>query len=110
MEIYTSREVIRVMKVRNSWMLSTKQSLSYEKAQVTLLEKQHSKRLAQVARDIMGIYALLDSEDTHSRISGRLLSLQKTSLYTGDHSDNIDRESDEIAKHLGLGKTNPTST
>ena len=110
MEIYTSSEVIRIMKVRNSWMLSTNQSLSYEKAHVTLLEKQHSKRLAQVARDIMGIYALLDSEDTHSRINGRLLSLQKNSLYTGDHSDNIDRESDEIAKHLGLGKTKPTST
>ena len=110
MEIYTSREVIRVMKVRNSWMMSTNQSLSYEKAQVTLLEKQHSKRIAQVARDIMGIYALLDSEDTQSRMSGRLLSLQKNSLSTGAHSDDIDRESDEIAKHLGLGKTKPTST
>ena len=78
MEVYTSREVIRVLKVRNSWMMSTEQPLSYEKAQVTLLEKQHSQRLAQVARDIMGIYALLDSEDSQSRMSGRLLASRKT--------------------------------
>jgi hypothetical protein len=91
-------------------MMSTEQPLSYEKAQVTLLEKQHSQRLAQVTRDIMGIYALLDSEDSQSKMSGRLLTQQKNSLSTESDSDYTDRESVEIARHLGLGKTKPTST
>jgi alkylation response protein AidB-like acyl-CoA dehydrogenase len=110
MEIYTSNQVLRILKVRNSWMMSTGQPMSYEKTQVTLLEKRHSQRLAQVTRDVMGIYALLDTEDGRSIMRGKALVQQKRSLSVDNHYDYPDRESEEITKHLGLGTTKSAST
>ena len=46
-----------------NWMAETGKEITYETAQVALLEKKAALRLSQVVRDIMGMYALLDGND-----------------------------------------------
>ena len=102
MEVYTNSEVIRVLKLRNAWMAETKQELTYQKAQTELLEKKAALRLSQVVREIMGVYALLGSEDPMAPMRGRFQIQQKRSLARQNPAAALEAQAAIVARHLGF--------
>ena len=102
MEVYTNSEVIRVLKLRNVWMAETKQELTYQKAQTELLEKKAALRLSQVVREIMGVYALLGSEDPMAPMRGRFQIQQKRSLARQNPAGALEAQAAIVARHLGF--------
>ena len=102
MEVYISSERIRIFRVRNAWMAETGQKLTYHTAQVALMEKQAALRLSQVVREIMGIYALLGSEDPLAPMRGKYQLHQRKSLTQQNPTDGPEVQAAAIAKHLGL--------
>ena len=103
MEVYTNSELIRILKTRNNWMSETGQEITYESAQVALLEKKAALRLSQVVRDIMGMYALLDGNDKSSSFKGKFNMQQKRSVLAQNSTPGPEIQSEAIANQLGLG-------
>ncbi|MBI2855428.1 MAG: acyl-CoA dehydrogenase family protein [Chloroflexi bacterium] len=103
MEVYINSQLLRIFKIRNTWMATTGQKITYHPAQVALLEKRSAQRLAQVTRDIMGIYALLDARDARVPLGGRPQFLQRRSITRQNPTGGLEVQAGEIARHLGLG-------
>ncbi len=103
MEVYTNSELIRILKTRNKWMSETGQEITYEQAQVALLEKKTALRLSQVVRDIMGMYALLDGDDKSASFKGKFHMQQRRSILAQNNTAGPEVQSDAIANRLGLG-------
>jgi alkylation response protein AidB-like acyl-CoA dehydrogenase len=103
MEVYSNSELIRILKVRNAWLADTGQKITYEASQVALLEKKAALRLSQVARDIMGMYALLDGKDSSSSFNGKFHMQQRRSIAMQNTSAGPEVQSEAIARQLGLG-------
>tara|TARA_B100000686_G_C16720921_1_gene934908 strand:- start:298 stop:1527 length:1230 start_codon:yes stop_codon:yes gene_type:complete len=103
MEVYTNSELIRILKTRNNWMAETGKEITYETAQVALLEKKAALRLSQVVRDIMGMYALLDGNDKNSSFKGKFHMQQRRSVLVQNSTAGPEVQSEVIATQLGLG-------
>ena len=102
MEVYINSQLVRIFKIRNAWMATTGQDLTYQPAQVALLEKRYAQRLAQVTRDIMGIYALLDSRDSRAPLGGRPQFQQRRSITRQNPKGGSEVQAGDVARHLGL--------
>ncbi|MFH1140714.1 MAG: acyl-CoA dehydrogenase family protein [Chloroflexota bacterium] len=81
-EAHINSRITRLFKMRNAWLVSTGQKITYELAQTALWEKQISMRLSRIARDVMGMYALLDPQDPRAAANGKFEFQQRISLAT----------------------------
>lgn len=102
MEVYVSSEVVRVFKVRNAWMASTGQELTYHHAQVELLEKKAAMRLSQVTREIMGVFAMLGPDDPLAPMQGKFQAYQRLSLVRQNPNGGLEAQAAAVVKHLGF--------
>ena len=102
-EAHINSRITRLFKMRNTWLASTGQNITYELAQTALWEKQISMRLSRIVRDVMGMYALLDPQDPRAAGKGNLEHQQRTSLATQNPSAVPEPYAVAIADALGLG-------
>jgi alkylation response protein AidB-like acyl-CoA dehydrogenase len=103
MEAYINSRVTRLLKMRNSWMLDTGQAVTYQASQAAIWEKRAAERLSEIAREVAGIYALLDRDDPRSPTQGDLGVQQRWSLAQGSANGTVEAHSEIIAHYLGLG-------
>lgn len=103
MEAYTIRHTVRLFRTRNAWLRGQGRALSYESAQVRLLERQAAVRLSEIVRETMGMYALLDAQDSRAPNQGRLEALLRKTLSQSDLGGTVAADRAEIASELGLG-------
>jgi alkylation response protein AidB-like acyl-CoA dehydrogenase len=103
MEAYINSRVTRLLKMRNSWMLDTGQAVTYQASQAAIWEKRAAERLSEIAREVAGIYALLDRDDPRSPTQGDLGVQQRWSLAQGSANGTVESHSEIIAHYLGLG-------
>jgi alkylation response protein AidB-like acyl-CoA dehydrogenase len=104
MEAYTSGGLLRLLRTRDAWLRDSGGEVTYQEAQTRLWERRSALRLAEIVREVVGLYALLDSRDPRSPAGGRFESQQRGSLALYQGSPGVERESDIIARHLGLGR------
>ena len=104
MEVYTNSEIVRIFRMRNAWMASTGQKLTYHQAETELLEKQAAMRLSRVVREIIGLFALLGADDPMAPIRGKFQGHQKRSLFRQNPTaaGGLEVQSAAIAKRLGF--------
>ncbi len=102
MEVYTNSEIVRIFRVRNAWMASAGEELTYHRAEIALVEKQAAMRLSQVVRELMGIFALLGADDPLAPVRGRFQGHQKRSLSRQNLVPGPEVQSRAIVKHLGF--------
>ncbi len=103
-EAHINSRITRLFKMRNAWLASTGQNITYELAQTALWEKQISMRLSRIVRDVMGMYALLDPQDPRAAAKGNLEYQQRISLSTQNPSAVPEPYAVAIADALGLDK------
>ncbi|MDO8750891.1 MAG: acyl-CoA dehydrogenase family protein [Dehalococcoidia bacterium] len=103
-EAHINSRITRLFKMRNAWLASTGQKITYELAQTALWEKQISMRLSRIVRDVMGMYALLDPQDPRAAVKGKLEFQQRSSLAIQNPSAVPEPYAVAIADALGLGK------
>ena len=103
-EAHINSRITRLFKMRNAWLASTGQTITYELAQTALWEKQMSMRLSRIVRDVMGMYALLDPQDPRAAAKGEFEFQQRVSLATQNPSAVAEPYAVAIADALGLGK------
>ena len=105
MEAYTNIQLTRLLHMRNSWMQAAGQTLTYHSAQEALWEEQTATRLSEIVREVMGIYALLDSQDPRAPKGGKFELQQRRSLAQQNPYETIAGYVDEIARCLGLDQS-----
>ena len=94
--------VARVLSVRNRWMTETGRSITYENAQVALLAKRASLKLARIVRDVMGAYALLDERDPRAPSKGKFEFQQRQSITEQNPTAGPDLQAGIIAREIGI--------
>ena len=104
MEAYIDSKINRLFRMRDSWMRSTGQSLNYHAAQTASRESRAVLRLSEIARNVMGAYALLDRRDPRAPSAGSLELQQRMSLVQQGQDSGVEGYVAAIAEHLGLGQ------
>lgn len=99
--------VTRLLSTRNEWMTQSGQQITYEEAQVLLLEKRASLNLARIVRDVMGAYALLDENDARALAGGEFERQQRQSLADQNPTGGPEVYASAMARHLGLAAGQP---
>lgn len=105
-EAFINSQVSRLFSMRNAWMAKSLHPITYENAQATLWNKNSARRLARIARDVLGIYALLNYQDPRAPSHGRLEFQQRQSLTESNQTAGPDVHLMTMAKKLGLGTNN----
>ena len=114
-EAYINSRMTRLFRIRDAWMRSTNQTLTYQAVQTASMEKRADMRLSKIVQDVVGIYALLDRQDSKAPTQARFESHQRQSLTRQNPSGTVETYAGVIAKRLELGqgrentKTTPDS-
>ncbi len=103
-ESYINSRITRLFKLRNAWMASTGQPITYQQSETALWEKEVSMRLSRIVRDIMGMYALLDPDDARAPMGGQFQFQQRQSLAVQNPTGASEVYRVEMAKQIGLGQ------
>ncbi|MQG21345.1 MAG: hypothetical protein FI725_05015 [SAR202 cluster bacterium] len=101
-EAFLDCSVARILSLRNRWMIETGQPITYQNAQLSLLTKRASLKLARVVRDVMGAYALLDDNDPRAPSNGTFERQQRQSITEQNPMAGPDLHSGIIAKEIGI--------
>ena len=94
--------VARVLSLRNRWMVETGQTITYQNAQLSLLAKRASLKLARIVRDVMGAYALLDDKDPRAPSNGTFEFQQRQSITEQNPMAGPDLHAGIIAREIGI--------
>ena len=105
MEAYTGSRLLRLLRTRDAWTRESGGEVTYQEAQTRLWERRNALRLAEIVREVVGLYALLDCDDPRAPAEGRFESQQRDSLALHHGTPGVDWESEIIARHLGLERS-----
>ena len=83
-------------------MRSSGRTITYHAAQTRLWERSSSLRLSEISREVMGIYALLDREDSRAPANGRFEFQQRQSLAELAPTSTAGGDREVIARALEL--------
>ena len=103
MEAHIESRINQLFRMRDAWMRSTGQDMTYQAAQTALLESRAARRLSEISRDVMGAYALLDRRDPRAPSAGTLELQQRMSLVHQSQDSGVEGYAAAIAQHLGMG-------
>ena len=103
-EAYINSRMMRLLHMRDAWMRSTGQTITYQAAQTASMEKRADMRLSKIVQDVVGIYALLDKDDSKAPTQGRFESHQRQSLAQQNPNGTVETYAEVIIKRLGLGQ------
>lgn len=100
-EAYINTQVLRLVALRNKWIRSSGQKMTYQGAQYALLAKSMRLRLADTMLETMGPFALV-SDREWAPMEGEAEGFQRTSLPGVNPGDSIVVQNLLIAHCLGL--------
>ncbi len=105
MKAYIDNEVQRLLGARNHWMYSTHQEMSFHGSHLSLWRREAGLRTADVIREVGGLNAMLDFEDSMAPIDGELEVHQRASLTAAHPGGAIEIQKVIIARRLGVSRT-----
>lgn len=103
MEACINSRLAALFRTRDAWMNETGQELTYHDAQTRELQRRTVRRLAEIARKVAGMYALLDADDPRAPASGRFERLQRLAVADIPPESAVAGDVAIIANVLGLG-------
>ena len=105
MQAYIDNEILRLLGLRNYWMYSSRQEMSYHGSQLSLWRKESGLRTADAIREVAGLHALLDFTDPLAPLGGELEVHQRESLTAAHPGGTIEIQKVIIARRLGVSRT-----
>ena len=108
MESCINNRVARLFRMRDAWMLDNGGHITYQSAQTRLWEGRAAMRLAEIVREVVGPYCLLDLQDPRAPAEGRLELQQRGSLDQNSANGHWLTGRKTIARHLGLASSGKT--
>ena len=108
MEAYIEGQVARLFQTRDAWMRATAQKNTYQAAQTRMWRKRAAQRYAQIVRQVVGVYALLDEDDSMAPGRGEFATHQRESLRPDDPAGVSGSDAAIIARHLGMVRKEAT--
>ena len=103
MEACINSRLSALFRTRDAWMNETGQELTYHGAQTRELERRTAHRMSEIARQVAGLYALLDAGDPRAPISGGFERLQRLAVADVPPESAVAGDLAIIAIALGLG-------
>ncbi len=110
MEAYTNSRLLRLFRTRDAWLRDSNSAITYQEAQTRAWEKRTALRQAEIVREVMGLYSLLDSRDPRSPAGGTFEMQQRSSLAQQEQAPEVEGDASAIARHLGLGQPSQSSS
>lgn len=108
MEAYIEGRVAQLFQTRDAWMWATAQKNTYQAAQTRMWRKRAAQRYAQIVRQVVGVYALLDEVDPMAPARGEFATHQRESLRPDDPAGVSGSDAAIIARHLGMVRKEET--
>lgn len=103
-EAYIASRIMRLLRMRASWMNDSNHGEGHEGAEAVLWEERASRRLSQIVQQVVGVYALLDDRDPMAVAGGRFQDLLRGELAARDEISGIGATEHAIATVLGLAE------
>ena len=103
MEACINSRLAALFRTRDAWMEATGQELTYHGAQTRELERCADRRMAEIARQAAGMYALLDADDPRAPAGGGFERLQRLAVADVPPESAAAGDLAIIASALGLG-------
>ena len=103
MQAYIDSRLASLLRRRDAWMKSTGQELTYHVAQTRDWERRATERLAEISRTVVGMYAMLDSDDPHAPSLGSFEYVQRLAVAEGPPESDVAGDVAIIANALGFG-------
>ena len=100
-QAYVRKEIVRLMGLRNFWLVMASQPRSYEGAQAYLMEKTTSLWFSQVALEVLGPLALMDGDDAQHTALARAQAGAIAGMHGGGTAE---MQKLVIARRMGLGR------
>ena len=104
-DAFIETEIGRLFGLRNYWMYQSKQQMSYHGSQNSLWRKESALRIADATREVLGLTALLDEDDSGAPFGGELENHQRESLVGAHPGGTIEVQKVIIARRLGVSRT-----
>ena len=101
-EAYINSRIMRLFRMRDAWMEASGQTATYEPIQTAMWERHADSRYSQIARDVMGIYALLDDDDPNVPTQGDFEAQQRRALARQNPGGTLESYRGTVAKILKL--------
>ena len=92
-----------LFRTRDAWMKETGRELTYHGAQTRELERRTAHRMAEIARQVAGMYALLDADDPRAPAGGGFERMQRLAVADTPPESAVAGDLAIIASALGLG-------
>ena len=105
MKTYIDNEILRLFGLRNYWMYSRREEMSYHGSQQSMWRRESGLRTASAIRDVAGLYSLLDFNDPLAGLGGELEVHQRESLTAVHPGGTIEIQKVIIARRLGISRT-----
>jgi|TARA_R110002110_G_scaffold188038_2_gene395826 alkylation response protein AidB-like acyl-CoA dehydrogenase len=97
--------ITALFQERNFWMYETRQEMSYHGSLASMYNKEKGMRNADRAREIMGMYSLLDSNDPRAVNNGTAEVQQRGSLTAAHPGGTTEVQKVIIARRIGISRT-----
>ncbi|MBI4299160.1 MAG: acyl-CoA dehydrogenase family protein [Chloroflexi bacterium] len=104
-EAYADSHISGLFNLRNYWLYQIRREMSYEGSQNSLYGREYRMRNANRARDIMGMYSLLDDKDPGAPTNGMQEAFQRSSLVGAHPGGAIEVQKVIVARRLGISRT-----
>ena len=101
-DAFIAGRIGRLLGLRNTWVAEVGERLTYHEAQLALWERTCAVRLAELGREILGPYALLDDLDPRAPWRGVFERQQRRGFALQTSIDPTGPEQAAVARGLGL--------
>ena len=105
MDAFIDAEIGRLIQVRNFWMYSAHQEMTFHGSQNSLWRKESQLRIADAMREVMGMDALLDFRDSRASHDGEFEHFQRESLAGAHPGGTIEVQKVIVARRIGVSRT-----
>ena len=104
-DAFIEAEIGRLIQVRNFWMYSAHQEMTYHGSQNSLWRKESQLRIADGIREVMGLDSLLDFKDSAAPTGGEFEHHQRESLAGAHPGGTIEVQKVIVARRIGVSRT-----
>jgi len=104
-DAFVDNECLRLFSVRNSWLYSAGQEMTYQGSQFALMGKESAIRVADNIREVAGLHSLVNVNDPEVLFDGEWESHQRESLAGAHPGGTIEVQKVIVARRIGVSRT-----
>ncbi|MDP6454253.1 MAG: acyl-CoA dehydrogenase family protein [SAR202 cluster bacterium] len=105
MQAHIDNEILRLFSARNYWMYSAGQEMTFHGSQQSMWRRESGIRTSDAIREVAGLKAMLDFEDSAAPLDGEMEVHQRESLTAAHPGGTIEIQKVIIARRMGISRT-----